>query len=583
MKHLITTLLLISLNTVDAQKVGINTTDPQANFDVRADQETEQATIRLANSLNSMFLEFSSGGTSSPNPSILFPSSQSLLFGSDANTFTERMRIGANGKVGIGVVNPQANLDLLGGNWDLAGGSQGDLKIGNGLNNLRIGVSTGGSGAGDTRIYSSNNLFLGANGGFQVWLDKSGNTGFGASNPSQKVQVNGKIKIGDDATAPSAGTIRFNTSTKSFEGYDGGKWINFGGSGGTGGASAVRLPDNNFSPSDLLTSFSKLKSMVAAGPFLALKFLIDDVGSTDYAFIVLYEDIGSGQWQRRLTLQSEVAGFSPSLGDDMALSTNRLLIGAYEESKALEYIPSGGSMWTLGHTYSSPNGSTSDRFGFSVDLDGDQTIIGAPLATENTVQSGAAYIFNDMKALQARLTGPAPAFGHQFGKSVAINTTRAIVGAPTDESATVFNKVGNFWSTNTTFRNQNPGSTFEYGRKVDIQGVDFIYISDLDRNIESYAVEDSFWELKEVISATDPDEVIFDFENEGSQTLLTLNIESLASEPDYIRLFSRAADNTFSASDIIIDGFGTLKMLSVSASRIYYGSENGVFFIDLKK
>ena len=48
--------------------------------------------------------------------------------------------------------------------------------------------------------------------------------GVNEPNPTQTLDVNGKIKVGDDATAPERGTIRFNDATDEFEGYDGTGW-----------------------------------------------------------------------------------------------------------------------------------------------------------------------------------------------------------------------------------------------------------------------------------------------------------------------------------------------------------------------
>lgn len=43
-------------------------------------------------------------------------------------------------------------------------------------------------------------------------------------NPEQALDVNGKVKITDDATAPTAGTIRYTTVSDDFEGYNGTQW-----------------------------------------------------------------------------------------------------------------------------------------------------------------------------------------------------------------------------------------------------------------------------------------------------------------------------------------------------------------------
>ena len=64
-----------------------------------------------------------------------------------------------------------------------------------------------------------------------------GNVGIGTASPTQKLDVAGKIKVGDSAATPTAGTIRWTGSD--FEGYDGTQWVSLtstGGSGGGGGS-----------------------------------------------------------------------------------------------------------------------------------------------------------------------------------------------------------------------------------------------------------------------------------------------------------------------------------------------------------
>ena len=43
-------------------------------------------------------------------------------------------------------------------------------------------------------------------------------------NPQQALDVNGKLRVTNDGATPQAGTIRFNSSTGEFEGYDGTEW-----------------------------------------------------------------------------------------------------------------------------------------------------------------------------------------------------------------------------------------------------------------------------------------------------------------------------------------------------------------------
>ncbi|MGB3801214.1 MAG: hypothetical protein WA952_15465 [Lewinella sp.] len=48
--------------------------------------------------------------------------------------------------------------------------------------------------------------------------------GVNTADPEQALDVNGKIKLADDAIAPSAGTLRYNAEEGDFEGYDGNEW-----------------------------------------------------------------------------------------------------------------------------------------------------------------------------------------------------------------------------------------------------------------------------------------------------------------------------------------------------------------------
>lgn len=59
-------------------------------------------------------------------------------------------------------------------------------------------------------------------------ISNGGNVGIGTTTPTEKLEVNGAIKIGETSAAtPAAGTIRFNTTTSKFEGYNGTAWVEF--------------------------------------------------------------------------------------------------------------------------------------------------------------------------------------------------------------------------------------------------------------------------------------------------------------------------------------------------------------------
>lgn len=75
-----------------------------------------------------------------------------------------RLVVAQGGNVGLGVNDPKTKLHISGGNWDLTN-TEGDLVVGTAALRLKIGVATGGSGAGDVRIRAhggTNRLFIGS-------------------------------------------------------------------------------------------------------------------------------------------------------------------------------------------------------------------------------------------------------------------------------------------------------------------------------------------------------------------------------------------------------------------------------------
>ncbi len=89
-----------------------------------------------------------------------------LTYGSKASISANSaaLWINSNREVGVGTTAPDATLNIQGGRWNLDSG-EGDFKVGNDTYRFKIGVATGGGGAGITRMRSqggANALVLGA-------------------------------------------------------------------------------------------------------------------------------------------------------------------------------------------------------------------------------------------------------------------------------------------------------------------------------------------------------------------------------------------------------------------------------------
>jgi len=84
--------------------------------------------------------------------------------------------------VGIGTTSPETKLHVSGGQWDLDG-TEGDFKIGDGTYRLKIGVATGGGGAGTAGIRvqgGAEKLILGAGSSEVLSMESDGTVSVGS-------------------------------------------------------------------------------------------------------------------------------------------------------------------------------------------------------------------------------------------------------------------------------------------------------------------------------------------------------------------------------------------------------------------
>ena len=96
--------------------------------------------------------------------------------------------------------------------------------------------------------------------------------------------------------------------------------------------------------------------------------------------------------------------------------------------------PGGGpSSWTEAGRLTASDADSDDNFGFSVALDGDRLLVGAPSRDATAEDDGAVYAFARSDgdwSERERLTAPTPAAGDHFGTAVALDGDDAVVGAP---------------------------------------------------------------------------------------------------------------------------------------------------------
>lgn len=143
------------------------------------------------------------------------------------------------------------------------------------------------------------------------------------------------------------------------------------------------------------------------------------------------DGLTTSEWQqiRSQVFESQRQLLASSLPESPAL----LETGPFESGAAKFQVDSTAQS---GAVFYASNAAANDQFGWSVDVDGDVVLVGAPYATVDAyANAGAAYLFERNAGGQenwgqvAVLRAPIPAADDFFGQSVAISGDTAAIGA----------------------------------------------------------------------------------------------------------------------------------------------------------
>jgi hypothetical protein len=173
-------------------------------------------------------------------------------------------------------------------------------------------------------------------------------------------------------------------------------------------------------------------------------------------------------------------------GYSVAIDGNTALVGAERDDDNGSYSGSAyifrfnGSNWVEEAKLLASDGAAYDCFGYSVAIDGNTALVGAPYDNDKGSASGSAYIFRfngSTWVQQAKLLASDGAASDVFGYSVAIDGNTALVGARYDDdngsysgSAYIFRFNGSNWVQEAKLL-ASDGATYDYfGYSVAIDG-----------------------------------------------------------------------------------------------------------------
>ena len=182
-------------------------------------------------------------------------------------------------------------------------------------------------------------------------------------------------------------------------------------------------------------------SVAVAGPWAAVGARAHDslaIGMTSGA-VYLYEQIG-GVWTFAQKIQGSDRDIGDQFGYSVALEGDTLLVGAPTHDLAGVGTKAGavyafelaGSTWVEVDKLTASDAEIDDRFGLSVDVSNDTAVVGSPREDTVADNAGAIYIFDRSGSLwneTAKVHGSALRATARFGQAVAVDGDRVIATA----------------------------------------------------------------------------------------------------------------------------------------------------------
>ena len=189
-------------------------------------------------------------------------------------------------------------------------------------------------------------------------------------------------------------------------------------------------------------------SVSISGSYAIVGAINEDTSVVDSGAAYIFERDGNGSWNETQILKASNAGGSDLFGNSVAINEGYAIVGAKEEdttaddNKGAAYIferATDGSWNQVPTILKASNADDNDQFGYSVSISGSYAIVGAPYEDTSGTNSGSAYVFKrdtngSWNQVPTILKASNAGETDQFGYSVSISGNYAIVGAYLERS-----------------------------------------------------------------------------------------------------------------------------------------------------
>lgn len=185
------------------------------------------------------------------------------------------------------------------------------------------------------------------------------------------------------------------------------------------------------------------RSVAVSGQYVLVGAPRHEAAGRDAGAAYLFEFF-EGQWVEQARMLPDSGSAGVDFGATVAVAGNMAVIGAPRDDDggrdagAVYIFRHDGVAWQREAKLQADDAAAGARCGAALALFGDALVVGAPGALVDDVASGAAYIFQfDGGQWQqvARLVPRDAKDGDWFGSAVALDATRALIGAPGRDDA----------------------------------------------------------------------------------------------------------------------------------------------------
>ncbi len=202
------------------------------------------------------------------------------------------------------------------------------------------------------------------------------------------------------------------------------------------------------------------------------------------AYVFVRED--ARRWTEQAKLTPSAATSGDRFGGCVDISGPYAIVGAAADDHAAKncgaaYVfKRSGSTWTEQAKLTAGDASEGDLFGFAVAIDGDCAVVGAYRDKRGRVETGSVYVFERRSSRwvqSVKLTPPGKAAQDWFGRSVAVSGDTIVVAATGDDRATedagavfIYHRAAGAWSLQAVLTSDDARANDRFGRSVAIDG-----------------------------------------------------------------------------------------------------------------